>query len=93
MPFPFDIHMMIATENAPSLEKVLHDSLDKNKLNCVNGRKEFFQTDLVTIKGLIDKHSPGTKYHFTEVPQATQWRESQIIRSKQLKANQNKEAA
>jgi len=33
VPFPFDVHMMISCENAPSLENVLHRELHKQQLN------------------------------------------------------------
>lgn len=79
VPFPFDIHMMISTEGAQSLEKKLHECLSAQKVNCVNNRKEFFRTDINTIKSFVDKHSPGIRYHFLEIPEASQWRESKII--------------
>lgn len=53
VPFSFDVHAMIHTNDAPSLEKELHRIFDNNRLNMVNRRKEFFQIDLSDIKQAV----------------------------------------
>ncbi|WP_068713903.1 DUF4041 domain-containing protein [Vibrio tritonius] len=53
VPFSFDVHAMIHTNDAPSLEKELHRVFDSNRLNMVNRRKEFFQVDLSDIKQAV----------------------------------------
>ena len=80
VPFPFDIHLMLATENAPELEDKLHEELWNHRINLVNDGKEFFSTDLNTIKTFVDKHGGGIKYEYKEVPEASQWRETQARR-------------
>lgn len=77
VPFPFDVHIMIATEDAPTLERKLHEELWESRLNLVNDGKEFFSTKLETIKNLVDKNGGNVSYEFKELPQALQWRESQ----------------
>jgi hypothetical protein len=42
VPFPFDVHAMIRTSDAPSLENALHKHFALRRLNLENGRKEFF---------------------------------------------------
>lgn len=42
VPFPFDIHAMIRTKDAPALEKALHNHFGQRRLNLENERKEFF---------------------------------------------------
>lgn len=80
VPFPFDCHMMIPSENAPALESKLHEKLWEHRLNLVNDGKEFFKTELSTIKEIVDKHSGTEKYRYIEFPPAEQWRESEARR-------------
>jgi hypothetical protein len=80
VPFPFDIHLLIATENAPALESTLHEALWKRRLNLVNDRREFFRADLKEIKELVDKHGGTVAYEFKEAAEASQWRESESRR-------------
>lgn len=91
VPFPFDIHLMIATENAPALEYKLHEELWDHRLNLVNDGKEFFKTNLLDIKKMVDKHGGGIVYEFKEHAHAQQWRESEI-RRKQGEFGQFKES-
>lgn len=56
VPFPFDIHMIIETHDAPALEKSLHTELHKYRLNLVNLRKEFFSVGLEEIEKIVTKH-------------------------------------
>ncbi len=53
VPFKFDIHAIIFSADAVSLEKQLHQELDKYRLNKVNTRKEFFNTSPVHVKELL----------------------------------------
>jgi hypothetical protein len=54
VPFPFDVHMMISCDDAPSLENALHRELHKQRLNKVNFRKEFFRVDLELIRNVVE---------------------------------------
>jgi hypothetical protein len=56
VPFDFDVHAMIYSENAPELEKLLHREFDAMRVNKVNGRKEFFRIDLGEIRKAVAKH-------------------------------------
>jgi hypothetical protein len=51
VPFPFDVHMMIYCDDAPSIENALHRELFKMRVNKVK-RKEFFRVDIETINNL-----------------------------------------
>lgn len=77
VPFPFDIHAMIHTENAPEFETRLHRFLVMNQLNKTNSRKEFFRIDLSKIKSLVE--GLGVEAHWTEYFEAAQYRESLLI--------------
>ncbi|MBV1842746.1 DUF4041 domain-containing protein [Photobacterium ganghwense] len=55
VPFPFDVHAMIYTDDAPSLETALHREFHAQRVNAVNLRKEFFNVDLDEIKEAVEK--------------------------------------
>jgi hypothetical protein len=74
VPFPFDIHMMVSCNNAPSLENALHKALLKNQINKTNPRKEFFRTDIQTIVQLVTENHGQVEY--VADPEALQYRQS-----------------
>jgi hypothetical protein len=74
VPFPFDVHMMISCDDAPSLENALHRKLHKSRMNKVNPRKEFFRTDFDEIRKIVEEHH-GTVDYVAD-PEALQYRES-----------------
>lgn len=55
VPFPFDVHAMIYTDDAPTLETALHREFRSQRVNAVNLRKEFFNVDLEEIKDAVEK--------------------------------------
>lgn len=55
VPFPFDVHAMIYTDDAPALETALHREFHSQRVNAVNIRKEFFSVDLEEIKDAVEK--------------------------------------
>lgn len=77
VPFPFDVHAMIYSEDAPGLEAALHRAFERKKLNMVNGRKEFFRVSLEEIKRLVLES--GIDAEFLDEPMAQQWRDSQMF--------------
>ena len=75
VPFPFDVHAMIFSEDAPGLETVLHQHFDSERVNKVNPRKEFFKVDLDEIKKVVlENHNATVK--FVDIPDATEYRET-----------------
>ncbi|MDO6452597.1 DUF4041 domain-containing protein [Neptunomonas phycophila] len=77
VPFAFDVHAMIHSEDAPALECSLHRRFDQLRLNLVNARKEFFRVTLSDIEQEVRKISPDAE--FIETAQARDYRESQSI--------------
>lgn len=77
VPFPFDVHAMIYSEDAPALEAALHRAFEQKKLNVVNGRKEFFRVSLEEIKRQVSES--GIDAEFLDEPIAQQWRDSQMF--------------
>jgi len=55
VPFPFDIHAMIYSEDAPTLENMLHRHFENNKMNLVNTRREFFRVRIEDIEEALEK--------------------------------------
>lgn len=79
VPFKFDIHAMIFSDDAPKLEAALHNHFADKKVNLVNGRKEFFNVTLEEIKQVVRDNHDKT-IDFINVPDAEQYRESLMIR-------------
>lgn len=79
VPFNFDVHAMIFTEDAPGLEAALHNAFSDRKLNFVNQRREFFRVSLDEIKVVVKKNYDKT-VEFVDIPPAEQYRESIKLR-------------
>ncbi len=82
VPFNFDVHAIIFSDDAPALETALHKAFEKRKLNMVNIRREFFNVTLDEIKEVIKKNFDKT-VEFIEVPDAEQYRISQKMKQNQ----------
>ena len=74
VPFKFDIHAIIFSADAVSLEKQLHQELDKYRLNKVNTRKEFFAASPGQVKELLTKLSTESILTYKEEAEAPEWR-------------------
>jgi len=75
VPFWFDVHAMVFSENAPALEAKLHERFASGRLNKVNGRKEFFRADIAEIESVIRANYDAVVEVSREAP-AEQYRES-----------------
>lgn len=82
VPFNFDVHAMIFSDDAPSLEAALHKAFEDRKLNMVNTRREFFNVTLDEIKEVVKKNFDKT-VEFINVPDAEQFRVSQKMKQAQ----------
>ena len=74
VPFPFDVHTFIYSEDAPALEADLHRRFDAKKVNSINYRKEYFHVTLDEIKAALKEK--GVDAIFVDEPDAFQYRES-----------------
>lgn len=79
VPFRFDVHAMIFSDDAPALENALHHAFEDKKVNMVNQRREFFNVTLDEIKEVVKKNFDKT-VEFVDVPDAEQYRISQKLR-------------
>ena len=82
VPFNFDVHAMIFSDDAPALETALHKAFEDRKLNMVNTRREFFNVTLDEIKEVVKKNFDKT-VEFIDVPDAEQFRVSQKMKQAQ----------
>lgn len=81
VPFNFDVHAMIFSEDAPALEASLHKAFENRKLNMVNQRREFFHVTLEEIEDVVRKNYDKT-VEFTRIAPAAQYRESLMMRAR-----------
>ena len=79
VPFNFDIHALIFTEDAPRLEAALHNAFSAKKLNKINSRREFFAVSLEEIKTEVRKNFDKT-VEWIDIPEAEQYRQSLLLK-------------
>ncbi|MBL1057948.1 DUF4041 domain-containing protein [Ligilactobacillus salivarius] len=75
VPFKFDVHALIFSDDAYKLESNLHNYFDKYRVNKVNNRKEFFGITIHQVKDALDKYYNRT-FDFHEIPEAEEYRKS-----------------
>jgi hypothetical protein len=75
VPFSFDVHAMVFSDNAPALEAKLHEHFYHNRINKINDRKEFFRADINEIEKVIRESYNKIVDVVKEAP-AEQYRES-----------------
>ena len=81
VPFKFDVHALIFTDDAYKLETELHEYFDKERVYKVNKRKEFFRLNIDEIKQILSKHKELT-FDFHEIPDAPEYRDTLLIEKK-----------
>ncbi|MCH4564570.1 DUF4041 domain-containing protein [Halomonas sp. EGI 63088] len=84
VPFSFDVHAMIYSDDAPALEKELHRQFSEQQVNRVNPRKEFFRVPIARIRKAIEEDD--VEAHWTMAAEAWEYRESRAIAQRQLEA-------
>lgn len=80
VPFNFDIHAMIFTDDAPALENALHKAFENKKVNMINQRREFFNVTLDEIKKVVKDNFDKT-VEFKDTAPAEQYRETLKIKN------------
>lgn len=80
VPFMFDVHAMIFSDDAPKLEAALHQAFADRRVNMVNNRREYFRVSLAEIKKVVLANHDKT-VEFVESPEAQQYRETMLIKS------------
>jgi len=84
VPFPFDVHAMIRTSDAPSLENALHKHFELQRLNLENQRKEFFHVSIDEIRQELaqvkEQLGINSELRLTLLAEAKEYRMSQAKR-------------
>jgi hypothetical protein len=84
VPFGFDVHALLWSEDAPALENALHKHFIMKQVNKVNPRKEFFRLSIRDLKHQVE--ALGIAAAWTMAANAAEYRESLAIEAK-LKDN------
>lgn len=74
VPFIFDVHAIIQSDDAPSLEAALHKRFINNRVNKINNRKEFFKVKLDEIKKAVREF--GCDHEFNMSAEAIEYNAS-----------------
>lgn len=85
VPFAFDLHAMLYSDNAPELETALHKLVQDRQVNLVNPRKEFFRdVELNEIEAFVKQR--GLSAQFIRIPEAKEYRETLALREQRVAA-------
>lgn len=82
VPFDFDIHAMIFSDDAPALERALHKAFERSRINLINLRREFFRASIEDIQKVV-RENFSKPVEFVMLADAPQYRQSEMLRSKQ----------
>lgn len=82
VPFSFDTHAMIYSDNAPALENALHREFAARRINMSNFRKEFFKVTLDEVESAVRTIAPDAA--FFKDREAQEWHETMARRSAEL---------
>ena len=65
VPFTFDVHSFIFSDDAVGLEQQLHQALADHRVNKINHRKEFFRVSLDQLEQLVSEIDPTAEFNRT----------------------------
>ncbi|NSH14229.1 GIY-YIG nuclease family protein [Anaerostipes hadrus] len=65
VPFKFDVHSFIFSDDAVALENKLHEILNNKRVNKVNMRKEFFKTSIDELEQIVNDIDPTAEFKRT----------------------------
>jgi hypothetical protein len=76
VPFNFDVHTLVFSEDAVGLESKLHSRLADKRVNLVNLRREYFYATPHEVKECLEAIGGQQLLEFHEVPECVEWRAS-----------------
>lgn len=83
VPFPYDLHAMLHSDNAPELETALHKLVEDRRVNLVNARKEFYRdVELGEIEEFVKAR--GLSAQFMKIPEAKEYRQTLVMREQKV---------
>ncbi|MUN39171.1 DUF4041 domain-containing protein [Actinomadura litoris] len=81
VPFRFDVHALIFSDDAVGLENSLHQAFAEQRVNQVNPRREFFYATPAEVRRALERISGNHLLEYTEVPEAIEFRTSRGART------------
>ncbi|MBD1588378.1 DUF4041 domain-containing protein [Pseudomonas sp. C2L12B] len=82
VPFTFDVHAIIYSDSAPTLERALHNEFDQYRVNAKNSRKEFFRVPLTEVEKAVKALAPESTF-FQDI-EAQEFQETLALRNARL---------
>ena len=79
VPFRFDVHAVIFSDDAVGLETALHREFEDRRVNLVNAHREFFYATPSEVKAALVRLR-GSLLTYVEEPEALEWHQSQTTR-------------
>lgn len=79
VPFNFDVHALIFSDDAPALENALHKAFEDRRLNMINRRREFFRVTLGEIETVV-KRNFSKPVEFLHLADAEEYRQSLMLK-------------
>ncbi len=89
VPFKFDVHAFIYSDDAPALETELHNKFNDRRVNKVNLKKEFFNVTLKEIEEVVKSDEKFKNVEFINEIEAREYRESLAIARAKEKIEEN----
>jgi hypothetical protein len=86
VPFCFDVHALIFSDDAPALENALHKAFHSRRLNAINHRKEFFRVTLDEIEEVV-RTNFSKPVEFMKTFAAEEYRQSLMFRETDVSVN------
>jgi hypothetical protein len=82
VPFRYDVHALIFSDDAVGLETRLHHEFTGRRVNLVNLRREFFRVTPAEVREALLTHQ-GSIIEWVDDPEAAEWRQSETTRRQQ----------
>jgi hypothetical protein len=82
VPFTFDTHAMIYSDDAPAVERALHAEFEATRINMQNMRKEFFRASIEDVEAAVIRVAPEAQF-FRDI-EAQEYRETLARRQNEL---------
>jgi hypothetical protein len=79
VPFRFDVHAIIFSDDAVGLETTLHHEFAAKRVNMVNARREFFYATAQEVKDTLHRLR-GSLLQYVDTPEALEWHQSENMR-------------
>ncbi|MGI8700101.1 MAG: DUF4041 domain-containing protein [Nocardioidaceae bacterium] len=76
VPFGFDVHALIFSQDAYALEAALHGVFTERRVNRVNMRREFFFVSPGEVREVLGRVGRDHVVQWTDTAEAIEWRQS-----------------